>query len=335
MASIKDIARRAGVSVTTVSLVLNNKGSISEETRSRVMEIVREMNYTRNTQARNLRNQETRVIGYSQQAHVDQENVIYSTFLQQISIQLEETNRYILFFNEKSEDDLETYEKLIASQRVDGFILSYTRQNDVRFHYLVDQNVPFVVFGRSLTPADAKTHWVDVDNELGMYSVTQHLLERGHRRIGIIGWEEGSWVSGLRVQGYQRALAEAGIPYDPALLARTEDSAAQGHECARSLMQLADPPTAICATSDILAAGVLRYIQENGLRVAVTGYDDHPISRLTNPALTTVHQPLAQVAQKIAELMIDQLDNKNIRQRSYMFAPELIVRESSDFSIST
>jgi len=333
MASIKDVAREAGVSITTVSFVLNNKGNISEETRQQVLEVVRRIGYRPNTTARNLRKDETRIIGYAQAIDVSEYNPLLGSFQHHLVKSMEALNRHVLLFaDQKQTQSADIYRELIAINRVDGFVLSYTVQNDERFAYLHDAGVPFVAFGRSLTPLDDVTHWVDVDGEYGIYTATQHLIAQGHSAIGLIGWPLGSASGDQRAAGYHRALTESGLSADAAWIVHTLDGVDHGRAAAQQIMAQSPAPTAIIGLSDALAVGALQAAQESGRRIAVTGFDDNPIGRYTMPTLTTLRQPIAEVVELVIAMMEDQLNGVEVDLKQHLLLPELVVRESSVLS---
>ncbi len=329
MSSIKDVARLAGVSTATVSLVLNGKGNISEDTRQRVINVVEELGYKRNVRARNLRDQQSRVIGYAQSSFRTAYNPVLERFMYFLVQEIEQQNRHVLLFTSQGDQDTDAYADLIAGQHVDGFVLSYTVSNDARFRFLHEASVPFVAFGRSLSGMDDLTHWVDVDGRAGIHAATQHLIQQGHQRIAIIAWDEGSASGQERFSGYMQALAEADLMCEDGYVMRQTNTVENGFYAATQLMNMPTPPTAIVCISDTLAAGVLRWSAQNGQPLAVTGFDDDPIAQFTHPSLTSLRQPLEQVAALVAKLLINQLEGRENPARSKLIAPELVVRESS------
>lgn len=255
MPSIKDVARLAKVSPATVSLVLNGKGNISEETRQRVMDVVHQLGYIRNVRARNLRDQQSRVIGYARADTRPEYNPILEQFTYYLVREIERQNRHLLLFTSQEDAATARYGAMIDGQHVDGFVLSYTVKNDARFAFLRDAGVPFVAFGRSLSPMDDEAYWVDIDGRAGMYEATTHLIQQGHERIAVIAWDAESASGEERVAGYMSALAEHGLTYYPQYLIRNVNSIENGYQSADALMQLNAPPTAVVAVSDMLAAG--------------------------------------------------------------------------------
>lgn len=329
MPSIKEVARAAGVSVTTVSFVLNNKGNISDETRQRVLNVIADLDYTPSAHARNLRDNQARVVGYAWDKNRDRFNPVLDNFLYEMLRLCEQAGRNLLLFSNDAEIGLEPYRSLIDSRRVDGFILSHTRQNDPRFEYLYNAHIPFAAFGRSNSPIDELVAWVDVDGSAGTAATTQHLMEQGHERIAFIGWPVGSVSGDRRHAGYVTTTQQAGLPQPETYVVRATNDSASGYQAAQTLLSLPTPPTAIVCVSDVIALGVLRYMMESGCRVAVTGFDDTPIAEFSYPALTSVRQPIAQVAELLVEMLFLQLDDRDFIAPHHLLKPELVVRASS------
>ncbi len=330
MPDIYDVARYAGVSPSTVSLVLNGKGNISDATRNRVLQAVQELGYTRSVHARNLRNKQSRIIGYNWDIRRTPFNPILDTFLYEMVRLTEARERHLLLFTAPIESPFANYRELVDSRRVDGFVLSNTEQNDPRFALLQEMNVPFVAFGRSMSDLDTDAHWVDVDGRAGMRLVFDHLIAQGHRRIGLIAWPQGSASGDERTRGGLDSLHAHGLPQEALLLSRGENDVTTGYVAAREFMTHPNPPTAIAAVSDIIAMGALRYLSENNLNhVAVTGYDDTPIAEFTVPTLTSVRQPIEQIASLLDTMLDALLNGQTVEKKHHLLVPQLIVRQSS------
>ncbi|MBC7264293.1 MAG: LacI family DNA-binding transcriptional regulator [Chloroflexi bacterium] len=335
MATIKDVARRAEVSIATVSYVLNGRESVSQSTRERVLQAVRELGYRPNVLAQGLQAGESRMIGYSwNPAPPDQFNPILDKFLQSMIETAEKAGYHILPFPcPPDHAQVEAYEALIATNRVDGFVLSSTNLNDQRIAYLMEIGFPFVAFGRANPDWDFA--YVDVDNQGGVREAIEHLLALGHRRIGLIAWPEDSLTGTLRLQGYLEAMASAGISVDPAWIVRTEHTVTAGQQAAGQLLDLpADRrPTAIMAVSDFMAIGAMNAIQNRGLGVgrdvAIIGFDDAPLVQYLRPPLTSVRQPIVEAGQRIMDMLIRLIREEPLVERHVLLTPSLIIRESS------
>lgn len=333
--TLKDVAARAGVSYQTVSKVLHNQAQVSEETRERILQAIEELGYRPNVMARNLKARESRMIGYSwRPVPPDQFNPILDKFLQSMLEATARAGYHILPFPCPSDHvQIDVYRELIYTNRVDGFVLSSTNLNDQRVAYLKEMDFPFVAFGR------ANPEWtfpyVDVDGAAGVGEAVRHLLDLGHRRIGLIGWPEDSLTGAFRLNGYLEAMAEAGIPPDPAWIIRTEHSATSGQWAAGQLLDLppARRPTAIVVLSDVMAVGAMNEIQDRGLEVgrdvAVIGFDDVPLAQYLRPPLTTLRQPIWEIGQQVISMLIQLIQGEEPAERQVLLPARLIVRASS------
>lgn len=326
--TINQVAEAAGVSPTTVSFVLNNRGNISPETRERVMRMVQKLGYTRSAHARNLRDNQARVIGYALDRKRSRFNPVLDNFLLEVLHLCEASGRNLLVFSH-GDDKIAAYRKLFDSRQVDGFILSHTRQEDERFAYLQAEEIPFAAFGRSASPLDEVALWVDIDGTAGIQLATEHLINQGYQRIGFVGWPIGSVSGDARYAGYREALAKHGMPYHPEWEIRTENDVAHGYHAAVSLLNQHNPPDAVVTVSDILGVAVLQYAQEIGQPMGVTGFDDTPLGEFTSPTLTSLRQPVEQAAGLLVEMLIAQLEDRAVAQRQILLKPELVIRGSS------
>lgn len=340
--TIKDVAQRAGVSIATVSYVFNESAPISEGTRLRVLSAAAELGYRPNALARNLRAQESRIIGYSwHHLPADRWHPILDRFLYSMADAAEAEGYHILTFT-TSPDDLTSplpYEELLLTGRVDGFILSDTNRGDARIHYLLERGFPFVAFGRADEAWDFP--YVDVDGEAGVRQAVDYLIQLGHRRIGLIAWPESSLTGDTRCAGYLAALRAAGLGRDPAWIVRTEHEEAAGRAAMRQLLALpADRrPTAVMALSDLMAIGAMNALYEAGLQpgqdVAVVGFDDIPLAQYLRPPLTTLRQPIPEVGERVVKMLLSLIRGEPLAERQVLLKPTLVVRESSGGTITT
>ena len=335
LVTIKDVARRASVSIATVSYVFNESAPISEATRARVLAAAKELDYRPSAIARGLRAQESRFIGYSwHRLPPDRWNPIMERFLYNVAEAADAQGYHILTFT--SPPDSEPwllYEELMLTGQVDGFIISDTNRGDERVRHLLDSGFPFVDFGR------ANEEWnfpyVDVDGAEGVRQAVEHLLALGHRRIGLIAWSEVSLPGYYRYQGYVTTLQAAGISPDPAWIIHTEHTEASSRQAAHALLDLPPDrrPTAIMALSDLTAIGAMNAIYETGLQpgrdVAVIGFDDVPAAQYLRPPLTTLHQPIAEVGERVVNMLLQLIRGEELEEQEMLLPPTLIVRESS------
>jgi DNA-binding LacI/PurR family transcriptional regulator len=217
----------------------------------------------------------------------------------------------------------------MQSVRIDGLVLTDINYNDERVRYLMDSEIPFVTFGRA--GDDWEFPSVDVDGRAGMKLAIEHLLSRGHERIGLLCWPEGLRISDVRVQGYKEALAEAGLPVAESLIGRIRNSVDHAFLATRQILAQTPRPTAIACTNDLMAVGVRRYLDQAGLPmgadIAITGYDDSPIAELLD--ITSIRQPIDTVAAKVIEILIGEIEGTPLLRRAVVLEPTLVVRASS------
>jgi len=326
--SITDVARAAKVSTATVSYVLNGRGHVSEDTAERVRQAIRELNYQPNAAGRSLATDSARAIGLLAPSATAVSDPFFAMFLAGV---LEGTRRHryqlVLLSPEQAPGGTEAaIVRAVRSKRVDGVILLEVEPDDVRAQYMVDEGIPAVLFGRSLLPLA----WVDVDNHLGGWMATKHLLELGHRRIAHIAAPGRYQYARLRRQGYEAALAEG----QSGLVAQVVEgdlSVQSGYRLTRQLLTNGAPPTAIFAASDVMAEGAIRSALELGVRVpeqlSVVGFDDSPLAQDTFPPLTTVSQNAFQVGEHVADLLVQSLEEQSIEQ--VIVKPEMKVRNTT------
>lgn len=337
--TIRDVAKEASVSTATVSYVLNGSRRVGDETRERVLQTARRLGYRANFTARNLQASETRLIGYSwRPSPIDQFNPILDQFLQSIAQAAARHDYRILAFPSIDvHEELSAYEEMMLIGQVDGFILTNTNFDDERVQALVKNEFPFVSFGRA--NADWNFIWIDVDGAAGVRMATEHLLAQGHQRIGFLAWPEKSQTGHYRLQGYLDAMAAAGLAVDAEWKELAGNFYDESYAAAQRLLSLPAQrrPSAIVASSDLMALGVLNAGWDAGLEVgrelAVVGFDDAPIARYLRPGLTTLAQPIAEIGEQLVTMLIDELNGRPVQPRQVLLDPTLIVRASSSHQL--
>lgn len=333
--TLKDVAARAGVSYQTVSKVLNNRAQVTPETRERIWQAVRELDYKPNVSARNLRKRASNLIGYAWHYMPDEfVHPILDAFVHSVANAAEAQSYHLLtFVADGTKPRPDVYRELYSRNQVAGFLLADTVHDDPRVAMLLEEEIPFVTFGRANDEWDF--HWVDVDGQHGLRLVVEHLLDRGHRRIGFITWPSGSQSGSYREKGYRQALEKHGIEPDEQLIVRGEHSASLGRHGVRKLLRLPAErrPTAVACVSDLVAIGAVDGAAREGVQVgqelAITGFDDFPLVQYTQPPLTSVRQPIAAVGEQVVRLLLKQIDGEEVEQKGILLKPELIVRASS------
>lgn len=334
--TLKDVAARAGVSYQTVSKVLNKQASVTAETEERIWDAIRELGYRPNVSARNLRTQSSNLIGYGwQRSENDAPRPILDQFLYSAIQCAEDEGYHMLAFlsGEDTDSTLGLYRDIYARRQVEGFILADTNENDPRIAMLINEGIPFASFGR--TNEDWNFCWADVDGRSGMRQIVSHLQARGHEKIALITWPEGSRAGGERESGYFEQMAQAGLPIADEWVRRGEHAVNQGYQLMNGLLALPerDRPTAVACVSDELAIGAMNAALAQGLVVgqdiAVTGYDNVPMSEFLFPPLTTVKQPIQEAGEAVIDLLLRQINGDSIPQKNVLLEPELIIRQSS------
>jgi DNA-binding LacI/PurR family transcriptional regulator len=329
--TLADVARHAGVSAQSVSNALNNPARVAPETRERILAAVEELGYRPNRSARALRNQRSRLIGVRVEAsRDDRAALLLDQFLHALAESASATGCHLILCQADDEaEEIAAYRELLGTTSVDAFVLTGAHAGDARVAALRDLRVPFAIFGR---PWDGDTDlaWADVDGRHGLHAATAHVAAQGHRRIAHIGWPSSSDTGRDRLAGWEEACKDLGLDTD--LRAEVGDDFEQGRAAAHRLLDLTEPATAITCASDTLALGVLRALAERGLRggpdVAVTGFDNSPAAALATPGLTSLRQPLEQVAHDLVAA-IEALVNGAAEPHQALRRPELVVRGSS------
>jgi len=340
-ATLSDIAATVGVAPMTVSRVLNRKGYVSDETRDKVLSVVKEMNYRRNGLARSLKRQRTETIGL---VLGDISNP-YSTELARAVREAATAKNYNLFIcisEHSAEEDIAAFESL-TSHSIDGLIVA-TRANDLGDEYLksiVENNVPVVVIGRDFY--HEQIDYISADNLHGGYEATRHLIDLGHRRIGFIGATLDNGAKLKRLQGYVNALDEHKIEIDERLVTGRREAKTGvpgystekiGYEGMKRLLSLPNRPAAVFARNDFTAIGAMTAIKESGLRipqdVAIIGFDDIPLAVHMSPPLSTVRQPMRLQGQIAAEMLLRRIEaDEDFPREEKILTCELIIREST------
>jgi LacI family transcriptional regulator len=335
--TVSDVAELAGVSRQTVSNVVNAPHRVRSETRARVEEAIAALGYQPNRAARALRVQASRLIG----CRVEPESAeslasIHDRFLHALTEAGREADHHLLLFTADGPDDeIAACARLYRTAGVDGFVLYGIERGDPRPQELLRLGAPFAAFGR--TDFDSHHPWVDVDNAAGTAAAVDHLVARGHRRIALVGWPEGSQVGDYRATGWRTALDKHGLlPESAHLDVRGDDSVAGGAALAGFLLDRDPAPTAIVAVSDTLAVGVTHAARARGLAVgpdvAVVGFDDTPTARVLD--LSSVRQPIEAVGRAIVRTLLEHLPSGSVdpEPSSRLLPPALVVRASSAVS---
>lgn len=330
--TLADVAERAGVSRQTVSNAVNNPDLLRSDTLARVQEAIDELGYSPNRAARNLRTRTSHLIGLRfTPAQEGTANATMDRFVHSLVETSSAAGYHVLLFPGDPEDPLAGYDDLLRSTAVDAFVATDTYLGNPQAAWLETRRAPFVAFGRPWDNPVARHPWVDVDGAAGAELATTHLLDRGHERIAWIGWRKDSWIGEDRRAGWSRALKGRGLA-TTGLASRVEDTVASGREASAVLLDEARPTGFVCA-SDTLAMGVLHTLAERGLiagrDIAVVGFDDSQVAQVVPPGLTSVRQPIEEVAAEIVKALEGLLGHPPEVSPGVLLTPTLAIRGSS------
>ncbi len=331
MVTMKDVAQAAGVSVSTVSHIVNGTRHVSDELRARVIKVMEELDYHPNALARSLRMGETKTIGL---IIPDSSNLFFA----EIARAIEDTGyqhgyAVILCNSDGRSDKQQRYIRTLIDKQVDGVIFISNGEITADLNYLLDNNIRVVMVDREVPGIDVDT--VLLDNELAGYQATRYLLELGHRCIACIGVPPNLIPIAQRVAGYHRAMKEAGLelPTDYCIYGDTRIES--GERAINRLLHLVPRPSAVFVCNDMMAIGVMRGARLLGIYVpeelSVVGFDDIALARAMCPALTTMAQPIGEMGRLATELLIRRIKGELRspgRQRITLTA-RFVIRESA------
>ena len=330
--TLEQVARLAGVSRSTVSRVVNESPNVRPEVRERVWDVIRAHNYQPHQAARTLVTRRTNVIGLIIPEALTRlfTDPFFPQFIQGIAEVCNQRGYYLMLTLMTASTDRDTlYRRILHSGQLDGIIVASAHLNDPVLPRLQESRRPYVLVGHH--PDYPKAAWVDVDNVAGTKSMTEHLINLGHRRIAAITGPLGMIAARDRLEGYRQALAQANIAYDAALVAQGDYTEASGSCAMEQLLQAR--PTAVFAASDAMAVGAIKTLAQANLRVpddiSVAGYDDDPIATLITPPLTTVRQPVVDLGKAAVESLINLLENPDSSAQPKVLSTCLIPRGST------
>jgi LacI family transcriptional regulator len=326
--TIRDVAREAGVSVATVSRVLNDSGPVRAETRQRIAEVAHRLQFTPNPTARSLSTRCTYTIGVLLPD-------LYGEFFSEVIRGIDQTvqkHRYHVLISSSHNEPSEVARALRAMRgRLDGLIMMVPDLELSTIAQFLPHRIPVVLLNADLEQIEYES--LNIDNVGGARAVTSHLIELGHRRIAMIQGPELNRDARDRARGFTEAMAARGLKVDPALLLRGDFTEASGFRATRSLLQQSPDVTAIFAANDSMAVGALSALRDAGRNVpedvAVVGFDDIPIAEYLSPPLTTVRVSIAHLGERAADRMFECIKAENrLYPTQQVLATELVIRRS-------
>jgi DNA-binding LacI/PurR family transcriptional regulator len=331
MATIIDVAKRAQVSTTTVSRFLNHNGPISSETAAKIKAAIEELNFRPNFFAKGMRTSVTKTIGI---LIPDYRNLFYPELFHGIDGYSRAHGYMTLVTNTDTESvsEHEHIEELVERQ-VDGLILfSYNRiKKDMDYLCAIARDIPVVVMDPLVK--NEPLSYVISDGCKGTMTAVDYLLDRGRKRIGYVRGPNSVYVTKERFRGYKAALKRRGLALDEGLVSEGDFSIASGFAAAKSLIESGSKVDAIMTVNDMMAVGVVRYLNSSRIRVPedinVIGFDNIALCEIVEPTLTTIAQPIGLLGKTAAEIIIDNNEQRTSLKRQIVLDTELIVRDST------
>lgn len=333
MATIIDVAKLAKVSKTTVSRYLNNqdKGHMSEETKQRIEKAIAELHYAPNNVARSLKGKSTKVIGLVVN---DLSNPFFLQMIQGIEEQLRDSGYNILMSDANLNIDQEVEcLRMLEQRKIDGILIVGV---NLPVEHLKDIHikVPMVLLERD--SGDSNFDSVKIDNYYGAYAAVDYLIEKGYKRIAHIRGNQASMMAVQRKEAYRDCLKAHDLPHKKEYEVDGNYQLEGGYAAIQQLLSLQERPDAVFCANDMSAIGVLRYLIEEGLRVpediAIVGYDDVTVASLVTPALTTVRQPVMELAKIATQVLLERINMKDEERhitKSIVLKSELVIRKST------
>lgn len=328
--NLVEVARRARVSISTVSRTINQTGKISEKTQEHVRRVMREMGYKPNRVARRLRaGGKCHLIGL---IIPNIQNPFFADLARGVEDVAYRNNFAVLLCNYDEDPAKERfYLDVMQQESVDGVILPPIHEKDPAVLRVAQSGMPIVCVDRAL--AGASLDQVEIDNHRGAFEAVSHLVARGHTRIGMISGPADSSTGRERLAGYRHALADAGLAVSPDLVRYGDYKQASGRDLARDLLARRHPPTALFISNNLMTIGALEVVAERKLQIprdlALLSFDDLPLAAVFNPPLSVVRQPAYEVGRSAADLLFKRLEDPSRPATSLKLLPELVLRAST------
>jgi LacI family transcriptional regulator len=331
MATIRDVAKLAGVSISTVSLALNGTGPVSSETQQKIWDAARQVGYTPNPLAQSLKIGRSRLIGV---VMADISNPFFGQLLGEVERLANGSNHLVIVSNSAGDPARErAILDHLTNQRVAGAIISTTVIEDAaHIAHLKSLTMPFVLVDQKVDGVEAD--FVASDNVLASAMLTEHVIRYGHRRIAHISGRPGLWTTERRIEGFRTTMDSAGIEVDESLIVDGDYRGEPAYAQAMRLLTRADRPTAIVAANNVMALGALQAMNDLGFNcpedVSLTSIDDVPWGNVIRPRITMVVQPVDEMARLATELLLERIGARgaNIPPRERILIPKLVVGQS-------
>lgn len=332
--TIKEVAKAANVSISTVSKVMNNSPTISEATKQKVRQVMQELNYYPNNIARSFVQQSSKNIGIVME--LKQHYAFFNSHIYEIlggiESVLSDHGYTVTILNTHSlGNDLDAYEKLIREKRVDGMIIHVSPLIKSLSERMDALNFPYIVIGEP--DFDSNLCWIDINNKSAGEIAANHLISEGYHHIAFIGSTITDNICVNRLKGFYSALEKHNIPISPEYVLHDTDSINHSDALVEGLLKLPTPPDSIICLNNFIASKVINAIKKQGLRIpqdiALVSFDNYPLSMFTEPQLTVVDNDVFELGTHAANILLNKIASPNLQMQYSMLSPTLIVRESS------
>lgn len=329
MATIRDVAKRAGVSTTTVSHVINKTRFVAENTQKAVMDAIKQLNYSPSAVARSLKVNQTNTIGL---LAVSSDTPYFAEVIRAVENSCYQKGYTLILCNSQNEQEKQrSYLAMLAQKRVDGLLVLCSEYPPSLLELLQSYNhIPMMImdWGKSSDFTDN----IEDNSSQGAYMAVKYLIERGHREIGTLTGQLNEHTGRERQKGFLQALKEANIEIPKEWIIKSDFHPESGYHAMQKILKQRKRPTAIFCGGDVIAMGAICAIAEAGLSVphdiSVIGYDNLHDSRYFNPALTTIHQPKERLGEMALDMLLDRIINKREEFQAIELKPELVERNS-------
>ena len=333
-ATIRDVAKKLDLSITTISRALDGYDDVSEVTRLRVTLAAKQMGYLPNRAARQLRRRRTDTIGYIMpSSHPRFSDPFFSEFISGLAEEAAQNSYDLLVSSAPSggEAEEQAYQRWVSARRVDGFVLNRVRLSDWRIRFLAEMHIPFATLERSSDPLDYPS--IHVEDSHSVSELISHIVAQGFQRIAFIGGPDVLTIHNSRFEGYRAGLESNNLPFEPTLISSADLTSTGGYQAARQLLSMKYPPNAVICVNDETAFGVLHAAHEAhfsvGEDLAVAGFDGVQDSLFSQPPLTTVDQPIREIAQSLVRMLLNEITGNILPERQVVFQPVLRLRSST------
>lgn len=333
--TIKDVAREAAVSISTVSKVMSDSPRISEDTKNKVRQIMRDMSYHPNRLARSFVQQSSYNIGVLM--HIERSTAFKNPYIFEILGGIEtiayQKNYNVTLSNLTAiSHQKEALEKIIAEKQVDGFLLHASPSMKFMVDFLLKNEFPFTIIGEP--PFEGKINWVDIDNQFAGQLAVQHLLDQGYQRPAFIGGPKDDKITTKRLAGFVKRLKQEAGEFPETYIKHGKDTSSEaGVTLWKELTTLPNVPDSVVCTGNFLSAGVLKIAKASGVQIpqelGIISFDNYPLAPYTDPPLSVVDMDVYELGVYAAKILFEKIENKNYLVQSKMLNVEIIQRAST------